>query len=442
MRLRNLQGIIFTVFLLFSSVHLSGQELWTLEKCIEHATKENLNVKQSRLQKYLARRNFSISKSKFFPIVNASVNTGYNWGRNFDSNTFLFTNDRTSSSGVTISSSIDIFNGFSKLNTLRKSKESYDLSGYAYKKAINDISLQIASAYIKILFDMEQLENAQKQIKVTILQYERIEKLVKAGNLPKGDLYNLEAQKASEELAIINAQNTLDNDYLSLIQLLDISSDQDFKIAKPIIESVSSEKYPFNVDMIFNEAKDSLPEIRIAESNLQIARLNSKIAVGNYFPSLSGSGAIRSSSSSEFSESINQQIDDNRRDYLGLTLSIPIFNNLQTSEVAAAAQFDVKSKEIDLEMAYNGLYKTIQKAYQEMLSAQKKYEATKNQKKALDEAFKYSQQKYDVGMVNSYDFADSKNKLRKAESDLLSAKYDFIFKTKVLDFYRGKPLTL
>ncbi|MBL4655659.1 MAG: TolC family protein [Bacteroidia bacterium] len=440
--MRYLQVIIFVGFFSFCSFQLAGQELWTLEKCIEHATKENLNVKQSLLQKYLARRNFVISKSKFFPIVNASVNTGYNWGRNFDSNTFLFTNDRTSSSGVTISSSIDIFNGFSKLNTLRKSKESYDLSGYAYKKAINDISLQIASAYIKILFDMEQLENAQKQIKVTILQYERIEKLVKAGNLPKGDLYNLEAQKASEELAIINAQNTLDNDYLSLIQLLDISSGQDFKIEKPTIESVSSEKYPINVDMIFNEAKDSLPEIRIAESNLQIARLNSKIAVGNYFPSLSGSGAIRSSSSSEFSESINQQIDDNRRDYLGLTLSIPIFNNLQTSEAAAAAQFDVKSKEIDLEMAYNGLYKTIQKAYQEMLSAQKKYEATKNQKKALDEAFKYSQQKYDVGMVNSYDFADAKNKLRKAESDLLSAKYDFIFKTKVLDFYRGKPLTL
>ncbi|MBL4716679.1 MAG: TolC family protein, partial [Bacteroidia bacterium] len=357
-------------------------------------------------------------------------------------NTFLFTNDRTSSSGVNISSSVDIFNGFSKLNTLRKSKESYDLSRYAHKKAINDISLQIASAYIKILFDMEELENAQKQIKVTVLQYERIQKLVNAGNLPKGDLYNLEAQKASEELAIINAQNTLDIDYLNLIQLLDLSSDQSFKIAKPIIESVSSKKYPINVDMIFNEAKDSLPEIRIAESNLQIARLNSKIAVGKYFPSLSGSGAIRSSSSSEFTESINKQIDDNRRDYVGLTVSIPIFNNLQTSETVASAQFDVKSKEIDLEMAYNDLYKIIQKAFQELLSAQKKYEATKNQKKALEEAFKYSQKKYDVGVVNSYDFADAKNKLRKAESDLLSAKYDFIFKTKVLDFYRGKPITL
>lgn len=426
--------------LYFLPIVVFAQNEWTLEMCIEHAVSNNLTIRQSGLQKHLSHQLLQISKTKFLPTVNANFNTGNNWGKNFDSNTFLFTDEKTSSSGVSLSSSFDIFNGLNKYLELSKNKQSYTLSKFSHQKAINDISIQIASAYIKILFDIEILDNTEKQLQVTGLQLERTKKLVDAGNLPMGDMYNLQAQMASEELAVIESQNQLESDQLNLMQILDIPSNEPISIIKPDIDQIIAEEYPLTIDWIYNEAKDSLPEIKIAELNLKVAKLEQMIIKGSYLPSVTGSGYIRSSSSSSFDEEYKTQLDNNRRDYIGISLNIPVFNNFQNYERETAARYEVRQKEFDLEKVHQDLYKTIQKAFQEMKAAYKKLNAATKQKNAMEEAFKYAQQKFNMGVINTVEFTDTKNKFRKAESDLFQAKFDYIFKLKVLDFYRGKKL--
>ncbi|MBN4081787.1 TolC family protein [bacterium AH-315-C07] len=420
----------------------SSQELWTLEKCIDHAVQNNLQVRQALNTVALAKRNYLVTKSEFLPSLNASSNTGYNWGKNFDSNTFLFTEERTSSAAYTISSSMDLFSGFKKINTLRQKGQEFERSKSNYQRSLNTISMEIATAYIKILYETDQVENARKQLNVTQLQLERTQKLVEAGSLPNGELFNMQAQVASEELNLINSQNLLESDYLNLMQLLDIEPDQNFNISKPNIGEISTEKYPISADMVFAVARDSMPEISYAKAELKIANLNKKISLGNYSPSLTGTGYIRSSTASSYTTDFSTQIDDNRRDYLGLTINIPIFNNLKSNYGLTAASIDAANKELALEIAYNNLRKEIRRAYQEMLASQRKYNAVNKQRQALEEAFKYASQKHQVGIITTVDFLDAKNKFSKAESDFIQAKYDFVFKTKVLDFYRGKPLTL
>lgn len=430
--------LLFTIG--FFSHSLKAQESWTLEQCVKHAVENNLGIKQSVNSQYLARKDFNTSKIDFLPSINASTNTSYNWGKYFDQNIISFTTERTSSSDASINSNMDLFGGFSKINTLRQKKEAFNLSTYNYQKSVQDISMQIALLYIQILFDIEEVENATKQHVVSKLQLERTDKLVKAGSLTMGDLYNTQAQVASEELSVVIAQNKLEQDYLNLKQQLDLQMGVAFKIAKPNLDNIEMEPYPLNAEIIFNQVKDSMPEIKIAQANLQIARLNVKIAQSKISPTITGSGSVRSATTSSIDESFNNQIDNNKREYLGLTLNLPIFNKNQVQNAMGSARIEEKNQEIALSMAYNNLMKIIQRAYMEMLAANKKYAAVKNQLTAFLEAFKYAQQKFDVGLINSIEFADTKNKLSKAESDMLQAKFDFVYKTKVLDFYRGIPL--
>lgn len=432
----------FIIILLLLSTVIQGQETWTLEQCIKHAIENNLLIKQTTFNQFLALKDFKNSKIDFLPSINASASSSYNWGRYFDQNIIQFTTQKTSSSDMSLSSSMDLFGGLNKVNTLRQKKESFNLSASNYLKTIKDISLQIALSYLQILFDMEETANAEKQSSVSKAQLINTEKLVNAGSLPIGDLYNLQAQIAGEELTLVNAQNKLDLDYLSLMQVLDIKSDSKFRIAKPQFESIEIQDYPVNAEVIFNEVKDSLPEIRIAQSNLRIAHLNVRIAQGKLLPTIIGSGSLRSSTSSSLEEDFNKQIDNNRREFIGVSVNIPVFNKNQVQSAVTAAIIEEKNQAINLEIAYNDLAKTIQRAYLEMIASQKKYKAVNAQLNSLNEAFKYAQQKFNVGLINAIEFADTKNKMQKAQSDLLQAKYDYIYKTKVLDFYRGKPLSL
>ena len=287
---------------------------------------------------------------------------------------------------------------------------------------------------------MELLDIAEKQLQVTGLQLERTKKLVDAGNLPMGDMFNLQAQMASEELAVIESQNQMESAQLNLMQILDIPSNEPISIIKPDMDNIIGEEYPLTVEWIYNEAKDSLPELKIAELNLKVAKLEQMIIKGSYLPSITGSGSIRSSSASSYDEEFKTQIDNNRRDYIGISFNIPVFNNFQNYEREIAARYQVRLKEIDLDKVHQDVYKTIQKAFQEMKAAYKKLNAATKQKNAMEEAFKYAQQKYNMGVITTVEFTDAKNKFSKAESDLFQAKFDYIFKLKVLDFYRGKKL--
>jgi len=323
----------------------------------------------------------------------------------------------------------------------------------------NNIALSIASAYLQILYSEDLVTSASKQLELSKMQIERTSVLVKAGSLPEGNLLEIEAQAASDELQLVNAQNQLDIAYLTLTQFLDIKTPEGFKIQKPNLVTLESTLVDLTPTGVFESAQLIMPQIISASHRVSSSELGVKIAKGGMSPrfSLNGnynSGAqfyltnvYRLNTTTNQLETIEEdpfmsQIKNNASKTVSLGLSIPIFNGFQVRNGISNAKISLDNSRLNLENEKNILYKDIQQAYTDALASQKKLKATQKSLKSLEEAFRYSEQKFSVGMVTSVDYTTAKIKLSKAETDLLQAKYELIFKSKILEFYKGIPLSL
>jgi outer membrane protein len=469
----------FLLLLLFLSfTKLKAQEPgtpWTLQQCIEYALKNNIQIKQNELNADLARANSDQSRAAALPNLNGNVSHSYNFGRTIDPFTNQFATDRVLSQNFSISSSVTLFNGFQTVNTIKENHYNYMASKFNVDKMRNDISLNIATAYLQILFNTELRDIAQSQLSISVSQVERTKKLVEAGSLAKGSLLDIQAQNANDELMLANAQNQLDLAYLNLAQMLDLKTPQGFSIVKPDI-NISSET-PKLVDpgQVFLTAVANQPEIKSAEYSERSAKKSLDVAKGGISPRLTLSGSfgtgysgaskrvvtvtptgadtvgfttggdyvLSPSFSSTFETTpFNDQIQDNLNKSIGLYLTIPIFNGLQVKTAISRAKINRQNAEYNLQLAKNQLEKNIQQAYYDANAALIKYNSSQKALAAMTESFKYTEQRFNVGLLNSLDYNTAKNNLVKTESELLQAKYDYVFKTKVLDFYQGKPLTL
>jgi outer membrane protein len=299
------------------------------------------------------------------------------------------------------------------------------------------------------------VEVSQQKVDVSELQVERISKMVEVGSLPKGDLLNTESQKAQEELQLINAQNQRDIAKLNLMQLLDLSVSESFDIVQ--LEFEVDENYStVSNQAVYTLALENLPDIKSAETKLKSSERSLAISQGVRSPRLSLSGSVGTLYSDAnrrlFYDSLGaiptyqdypfeDQFNDNVSQAISLSLSIPIFNNWQANASISRAKIGILLAQYSLQEAKNNLRKTIEQAQNDARSAQKKYIASKKAVTYQEESFQYTQNKYDLQLVNSYDYNNAKNILFKAETDLLQSKYDYLFKTKMLDFYMGKPLT-
>lgn len=328
-------------------------------------------------------------------------------------------------------------------------------SKYDAEKIANDISVNIVTAYLQLLYNTDLVEVSQQKVDVSELQVERIAKMVEVGSLPKGDLLNTESQKAQEELQLINAQNQRDIAKLNLMQLLDLSVSESFDIVQ--LEVDVDENYS-TVDnqAVYTLALENLPDVKSAETKLKSSERSLAISQGARSPRLSLSASVGTLYSDANKRLVydslgamptpqdypfEDQFNDNVSQAISLSLSIPIFNNWQANSSISRAKIGVLQAQYSLQEAKNNLRKTIEQAQNDARSAQKKYIASKKSVAYQEESFQYTQNKYDLQLVNSYDYNNAKNTLFKAETDLLQSKYDYLFKTKMLDFYMGKPLT-
>ncbi len=468
--------LIIVIFLSISLYSIKAQKQWTLKECIDYALEHNIQIKQQYLNLELSKGNLLQSKMALLPNINGSANQVYNYGKTIDMFTNTFATEKVQSNNFYLSSGITLFNGFQLLNTIKQNQYDAMSSAYSLDKFENDISLNIATAYLQILYNQELLEISKNQLEITTQQVERTKKLVDAGTLAKGSLLTMQSQAAGEELQLVSAQNQLDLSYLTLIQLIDLDSPKDFTIEKPIIEMAPDVSFLTEPIQIYEKSLTILPEIKSAELKVKSAYTGLSLARGRISPSLSLRGSIGtgySGASTRYngfttngqdiigytSESIpvpvvkphidyniekipfNDQINDNINKSIGIYLTIPIFNNFQVKNTISASKINLKNAEYNLDLTKNNLNKSIYQAYADAKAALKKYYATLKAVEAMEESFKYTQQKFDVGMVNSIDYNDAKNKLVKAKSDLLQAKYEYVFRIKILDFYQGKPLT-
>ncbi|MBE0653317.1 MAG: TolC family protein, partial [Bacteroidales bacterium] len=305
-------------------------------------------------------------------------------------------------------------------------------------------------------------------------QVDRTRFLVDAGSVARGNLLEIQAQQAADELAVINAENNLSMSYLTLSQLLELDSVEGFRIIIPEITTISEENLLVPVSQIFAEALNNLPQIRAREYGLQssvegleiargtrLPRLNLTASYGTGFSdirqmvegfeeisypigqTISGEQVIATANTPVYGTyPIGDQFKDNASTSLFVNLSIPIFNNFQIKNNIRNAQLSIDNSALELENEKNVLYKEIQQAYADAVAALKRFRASETALISMNESFKYTREKYEVGLVNAVDFNIAQSQLIQTESELLQSKYDFIFKTSILSFYRGKPLQI
>lgn len=447
---KHLVSYSVAIYLWLFSLTLSAQsEEWTLERCIEHAIENNIQIQQSELSMNISQQNVNQAKYNTLPSLNGFASHTYNFGQTIDPFTNSFATTQVRSNQFALTSSVTLFNGFQTLNTIKRNQANFESSRYDLEKMQNDIALNIANFYLQILFSNELVKNAENQLKVTQEQVDRINKLVEAGNMPEGNLREIEAQLASEELQKINAVNQLNITKLNLAQVLRLENASAFNVAMPNLSDFNGVSELISPGALYLTALETMPEVKSAEFSYYSAEKDKDLARGGYAPSLSMTGSIGSGYSGANREFVDgefrqkpfaDQLDDNFNKSVGFRLNIPFFNGMSSRINVQRAKLNLQIAELNLENTKLQLRQNIESAHNEAVAALKRYKAAEKSVEALTLSFNYAKQRFDVGILNSFEFNNEKNRLNNANSELLQAKYEYIFKTKVLDFYQGKAL--
>ena len=455
--MKRMISLIAATIMLFVFTGAQGQQTWSLQKCIDYALENNIQVKQQALNTEYYSNQRDQAKYNRLPNLNANVQNYSSYGRSLlPDNSYKDLN--SNSTAGSISSNITLWNGFVLNNAIKVAEMDLRASLEDMRKAKDDIMLNIAAAYLEILFADELVTVSDQVLKVTQLQIDRTTKLVEAGSLAKGSLLEIEAQYAREELNVINAQNRLQLAYLNLYQLLDLPSTESFKIEKPVLPEISANLTLINSMDVFRKAVETKPAVKGAEFRLEGARQQLKVAKGSLLPTLSfGVNYNNDYNNKDFYQTFDpiankviqgdlipfdEQLKKNQRYGFGATLSIPLFNRFQGQTQVKNSRIQVEDYELRLQSTKNLLRQDIEQAYTKALAAFKRYIANQKAVVSSTEAFRYTEEKFNVGMINSVEYNQTKNNLTTAQSDLLQAKYEYIFRTKILDFYNGIEIEL
>lgn len=471
------KSIGFSIVMLALGFSLAAQQPWSLEECIQYAMENNIQIKQSVLNTEYNENLLKQSKLGQIPNLSGTMNYSYSWGRVLDQTTYRYTdNQKVNSTSLGLTSYTNLFNGLQVRNTIKQNELTLMASYEDVQKVKNDISLNIAAAYLTIMFNQELVAVTLSQMEITGQQVERSKKMVDAGKVAMGNFLEIQAQYASEELNLVNAENQLYISLLNLQQILDLPFDTAFSIDIPELADPDEDPLVIDATEVYQTAEQIMPEIKSAELNTQSAEKGLSIAKGGRSPQLylsanynSGYSDLRQqvvetgppqqiplgeTMSGEAVVSYPQEIPvygaypyfdqmrDNTSAGVGLGLSIPIFNGWNVNTSIANARIMHENAKLDLQSKKLTLYATIQQSYADAMAALKKFKATQKALTSMEESFKYTEKKFEVGLVNTVDYNMSKNQLISTQSDLLQAKYDFIFRTKILNFYQGIPITL
>jgi len=439
---------LFLAITLF--VNAYPQKKWSLEECINYAYENNLQIKRQALNVDYNKNNFNQSKFNTLPNLNGQWNHTFSSGKTIDYNRFEYVNQSYWSGNMGLGSDITVFSGLSILNDIKQKKYKFLQAQSDLEKTKNDMALTLTVAYLNILFAKERVEVAKNKLEVTSLQTERTKKLMEVGNVAQGEYFAIKAQESNDKLALINEMNNLDITYLDLTQILDLDSVGGFDIVIPEHLEVELIPPPQSVDDIYSKALEHLPQIRSAELELKSTEKDLSKAWGQLSPSIGISGSLYSRYSELAEDPINPtadyaysvQLKDFFYKQAGVGVSVPIFNRLQVKTGISNAKLNVMNSKLMLDQTKLDLYKEIQQAHADALAAMEEYNSSIEAVKSNQEAFKYAQQKLDVGLMNSVDFNVTKNNMITAQSALIQSKYKYIFRLKILDFYMGNAIVL
>lgn len=442
--------VLFFIFTLTGFKSYS-QEKWPLDSCVNYAIDNNITVKQQTLNVNYRENQVKQSKYDLAPSVNASLGHNFQFGKstNFD-NTFANVNSQLTSFDA--SANVVLFNGMTKQNTIKQRNFELKSAFYDLEKTKDDISLAVVSAYLDILFNKELVNSTSEQIAVTNQQISFNKKQVEAGNMAKGKIFETEAQLANEELTLTNYENQLQLSLLNLMQLLELEVTGNFDIVIPEFNAALLNVGLLSTSEVYGKAVMERPEIMSKELALKSMESQSKIAKAQQYPTLSAFASYNNFYNNKYiygmgdkvGENINfsNQMELNGQKLLGLRLQIPIFNGLSVQTNIKNSQINYLNSKHELQLEKNSLLKEIQQVHLNAVAAMKKYYSSKKAVKSTKEAFRYVEEKFKLGIVTPLEYNDSKNKVTNAQSSFIQAKYEYIFRIKILDFYNGKDITL
>ncbi len=475
-----MKKILFVFGILMLSVAGNAQvRKWTLRECIDHALKNNITIRQTDLDTRLAAIEKKDAFGNFLPSVNADAAHSWNIGLNQNITTGLLENQTTQFTSAGLNVGINIYSGLQAQNRLRRANLSILAAKYQLDKIKDDVSLNVANSFLQILFNKENLKVQRDQLAHNQLQFNRTDELVKAGSIPRGDLLDMKATVATTQKTVIDAENALLISRLSLAQLLQIDDFQNFDIVDRDYEVTESPAMIHTPDSIYRKARDFRVEIKLAKANLEVAEKDVVVARGAFHPTLRGfySFSTRAAYADQIvgiipdaqnpfsvigtvegtgqnviqpnfapvlgsADPVFDQFDENKGHSFGLQLNIPILNGFSARNAVERAKVNLDRFKIAYEQQELDLERNVYTAFTDAKGAMNAYESAGIALEARQEAFNYAKEKFAVGMMNSFDYNQAQLLYINAQSDLLRAKYDYIFRVKVVELYFGIPISL
>ena len=470
------------IFCLFTFTTSFAQQKWDLRKCVEYAMENNISVRQADVQSRIAALTYEQSKLSQYPSVNLQNSAGYQFGRSIDPSTNQFTNDKILFANHSLNVNLDLFNWFSKKNTIAANRLQAAAYMEGVEKAKNDIALNVANAYLQLLLNSEQIKISDVQVKQSVEQADNIRKQVDAGALPELNLAEMEAQLANDSSTLITAQANYTLSVLQLKALLSIPADEPFDVEIPPVELIPVESLAdLDPAAVYLQAKANLPQQKINKLNLQSAIKNVAAVKGDMYPSLSLFGGLDSRYSdaqkirvkSFVKDYVNigtvtvggtpylvstlepqtiptgfskntyfRQLNDNFSQSAGLGLNIPIFNGGTARTNWKKAKLNVTTVELQNEQDALTLKQDIYQAHANAIAAVQKFNASSKSVETSQKAYDFAKKRFDVGLLNTIDLITNQNNLFRAKINKASAQADYVFKMKLLEFYKGKGLKL
>ncbi|MEY2921635.1 MAG: hypothetical protein RL108_244 [Bacteroidota bacterium] len=445
--------ISLVIILLIGLSSKAQSKQWTLEECVKYALENNISIKQSELDTQTASIDKKSALGNFLPSMNVTTNHSWNIGLNQDITTGLLRNQTTQFTSTGANIGIDIYKGLQNQNNLRRANLALIASKYQLQKMQEDIALNVANAFLQVLFNKENLKVQQEQLAINEKQLSRSTELVNAGSIPRGDVLDIKANLALNRQNVVAAENALLISKLSLAQLLQIKGFENFDVIDAISVTDEVSILSQSPSVIVEKAKESRTDLKIAQTNLEIAQKNLAIAKGAFQPTIQGfygfntrisyadvttisGGTIGTKPANPFWT----QFSDNKGQSFGAQLSIPIFNGFSAKNNVERSKVNLEKSKIALEQQNLDLQRTVYAAFTDAKGALNANESAISTLEARQEAYNYAKEKFAVGLMNSFDYNQAQTLLVNAQSEVLRTKYDSIFKIKILEFYFGIPI--
>lgn len=428
-----LAGMIF-----MSPVLTAQDKQWTLSECIDYALKENIQVRKAGVSASVGEINLQQAKDNRWPNLSASVseNLGLRQVTDTDGATSFEGSARTNAS---VSSGVTLFSGFQTQNEIKQAELNFESLQYSTKETIENVSLNIMSAYLQVLYAGEQVTNSRNQADATQEELGLARERLNLGAIANSDYLQVKTQLASEELTLANAINNLKMTRVTLMQLMEYPLDDSFEIAHPDMDVIISAIPSSDALAVFEEALLVKPQIKNAELNRESAGIDLELAKGGFYPAVSMNAGL----STGFTQAaeVGSQLNSGFSPSIGLSASIPIFRNNQNKSAVSRARYGITTAELDKLNTRNQLRKEVEQAVLDAQSAMISYDAAVNQHAASLESYNVAEEKFKLGVMNSIDFLIQKTNLNSAVSNLLQAKYELVYSNKIIDFYKGIQLS-